>query len=90
MHDIQPTTVVNLGDWIDAIRCNGYELGDYESAVGPLPSFPNTRSAGEATPTGTVRSADGMSSGREAASENGEMRVRVVPRVPHPRSTGAE
>jgi len=90
MHDIQPTTVLNLGEWIDAIRCNGYELGDYESAVGPVPIFPNGRTIGAAEPTGTVRSTDGMSSERESPPEVDGVRVRTVPRVPHTRSTGAE
>jgi peptidoglycan/xylan/chitin deacetylase (PgdA/CDA1 family) len=34
LHDIHPETVENLGKWIDALRCNGYQFADLETVIG--------------------------------------------------------
>jgi peptidoglycan/xylan/chitin deacetylase (PgdA/CDA1 family) len=34
LHDIHSSTVEYLGQWIDALRCNGYQFADLETVIG--------------------------------------------------------
>jgi|GEM_PF-2579489 len=34
LHDIHSSTVEHLGEWIDALRCNGYQFADLETVIG--------------------------------------------------------
>ena len=85
MHDIQPTTVANLGEWIDAARCNGYAFGDFESVVGPVPPLGGRTSVGAASSGSDRRSSDS-----DAPVSGREVLRREVPSDGAPSARGAQ
>jgi hypothetical protein len=65
MHDIHPSTVTNLGRWIDAARCAGYDFGSYAQVVGPVPRFDGGSAA---TPTSGSKVSDAQQPNEDAPS----------------------